>query len=198
MHSYNLKDYAGFLAIALTFIGYAPYFRDLLRGKTRPHIFSWFVWAVVTAIIFALQLSAGAGLGALVTLAVAIIALAIFILGINRGHKEIKRIDVAFLVLALLTIPLWLVSDQPALSMVLLSTIDMLGFAPTIRKSWHAPHSETLSLYVITTFRHMLSIVALEAYNLVTMLFPVTWVFANAAFALLLIYRRKAMATTGS
>ena len=125
------------------------------------------------------------------TLSVALISLTIFLIGLRNGDKNIKAIDTVFLVLALATIPLWLISDQPVLSMVLLSTIDMLGFAPTIRKSWNAPYSETLSLYVITFFRHSLSIFALESYNIVTVLFPATWVIANLAFAVMLIYRRR-------
>lgn len=191
MEFFTVKNIIGIVAIALTFIGYAPYFRDLLKGKTKPHIFSWFIWAIVTSIIFALQVSAGAGLGSVVTLAVAVISLLIFILGFKNGNKIIKKIDVVFLVLALLAIPLWLVIKQPVLSIILLSTIDMLGFAPTVRKSWNAPYSETLSLYTITTFRHGLSIVALANYNIVTLLFPSTWVIANALFSIMLIIRRK-------
>jgi len=185
------KNIIGIIAIVLTFIAYAPYFRDLLKGKTKPHIFSWFIWAIVTSIIYALQVSAGAGLGSLVTLAVAVISLLIFILGFKNGNKNIKKIDIVFLVLALLAIPLWLVIDQPVLSIILLSIIDMLGFAPTVRKSWDDPYSETLSLYTITTFRHGLSIFALANYNIVTLLFPTTWVIANALFSIMLIVRRK-------
>lgn len=136
-------------------------------------------------------MSAGAGLGSLVTLAVAIISFFVFILGLKNGNKNIKKIDVIFLFFALLAIPLWLVVDQPVLSIILLSTIDMLGFAPTVRKSWDEPYTETLSLYTITTFRHALSIVALENFNIVTMLFPSTWVVANALFSIMLIMRRR-------
>jgi hypothetical protein len=193
MESITVKDALATLAIVLTFVGYSPYFRDLIAGRTTPHIFSWLVWSVVTTIIFALQLSAGAGLGAFVTLSVALISFAIFLIGLRKGHKNIKPIDVVFLVLALATIPIWLISDEPVLSMVLLSTIDLLGFAPTIRKSWNEPYSETLSLYVITFFRHSLSLFALQAYNIVTMLFPATWVIANLAFAVMLMYRRRVL-----
>lgn len=187
----SFKTIVSTVAIVLTFIGYVPYLRDLLNGKTRPHIFSWLIWGIVTSIIFALQISAGAGIGAYVTLAVAGLSFAIFLLGLRNGNRDIKQLDVIFFVLALLTIPLWLVVKQPVLSIVLLSTIDMLGFVPTIRKSWKDPYSETMALYVITTFRHALSILGLLEYNIVTMLFPVTWVFANACFAVLLIVRRK-------
>lgn len=196
MEFLTTKNIIGILAIALTFIGYTPYFRDLLQKKIRPHIFSWFIWTLVTSIIFALQISAGAGLGSYVTLAVAIISFAIFILGFKQGNKNIKKIDVVFLVLALAAIPLWLVVEQPVLSIILLSSIDMLGFVPTVRKSWNDPYSETLSLYTVTTFRHALSILALENYNIVTLLFPSTWVFANAFFSVVLIVRRKKLLNT--
>jgi len=193
----SFKSLLGAAAIVLTFVGYAPYLRDLIKQKIRPHIFSWLVWAIVTALIFALQISAGGGAGAYATLAVSILIVVVFLLSLRNGDRDIKRVDVIFLIAALLCIPLWLVVEQPVLSIILLSTVDMLGFAPTIRKSWKDPFSETLSLYVITAFRHALSVIALSEYNIVTMLFPLTWVFANAAFAVMLIARRRAVLKLG-
>jgi len=187
----SIKNIIGVIAIVLTFVGYTPYIRDLLIGRTRPHIFSWLIWAISTGIIYALQTSAGAGIGSLVTLAVAVISFFIFILGFKNGNKDIKSIDIVFFILALLAIPLWLFVKQPVLSIILLSTIDMLGFAPTVRKSWHDPNSETLIFYLITTFRHGLSVLALANYNIITVLFPGTWVIANALFSIMLIIRRK-------
>jgi hypothetical protein len=191
------KSLISSVAIVLTFVGYAPYFADIFKGKTRPHMFSWLVWGIVTTIIFALQISAGAGLAAYVTLSVALISLSIFFISLKNGTRDVSRIDVVFLALALLSIPLWLVVKQPVLSIILLSTIDMLGFLPTVRKSWNDPHSETLSLYVITTVRHGLSILGLVEYNIVTMLFPLTWVFANAGFSVLLVVRRGVVGKGG-
>src|SRR3989339_176926 len=107
--------------------------------------------------------------------------------------QNIKNIigDVLFLFFCFPAIPLWLIVKQPVLSIILLSAIDMLGFAPTVRKSWNDPYSETLSFYIITTFRHGLSVVALTQYNIITVLFPVSWVVANALFSVVLIIRRK-------
>lgn len=187
----EIKSYIGILSVALTIIGYTPYVLDILKGKTKPHIFSYLIWSIVTAIIFALQVSAGAQSGSWVTLCVTSILLLIFFLSIKKGTKDIKKIDIVFLIITLLTLPLWLVVKQPVLSIIVLSTIDMLGFIPTIRKSWNDPYSETLSLYVITTFRHAISMFAIVEYSIVTWLFPATWVMANAFFSVLLIIRRK-------
>jgi uncharacterized protein with PQ loop repeat len=187
----DLKSIIGIIAVVLTFVGYAPYIRDILKNKTKPHIFSWLIWSIVTAIIYALQVSSGAGPGSWGTLWLTVILFLICVLGLKNGRTNIKKIDVVFLLLALLALPLWLVIKQPVLSIILLSTIDMLGFLPTIRKSWAEPYSETLSLYTITTFRHALSILALAEYNIVTWLFPASWVIANALFSIMLIVRRK-------
>ncbi len=186
-----MKSIISTIAIILTFIGYVPYIRDTFIGKTKPHIFSWFIWVVTTSIIYALQVSAGAGPGSWVTLALVIVLLIVLLLGIKNGNKNVKSIDIVFLALALVSIPIWLIIKQPIISIILLSTIDMIGFLPTIRKSWNDPYSETLSLYTITTFRHGLSIFALAEYNIITWLFPVTWVIANAIFSIILIIRRR-------
>jgi hypothetical protein len=187
---YTAKELIGSLTVVMVLVAYFPYFYDIFKRKTKPHIFSWFIWAVVTSIIYALQVSDGGGTGAWPTLGVAILSFAIFLLSFKKGHKEIKKVDIVFLVLALATIPLWLVAKQPVLSIILLSTIDMLGFIPTIRKSWNLPHSETLFLYALTAIRHALAIVALNKYSIVTWLFPGTWVVANTAFVIILITRR--------
>jgi hypothetical protein len=187
----NTKEIIGIIAVGLTFIGYAPYIRDMFSGKTKPHIFSWLVWSIITGIIYALQVSAGAGAGSWVTLCLTAIMLFIFFVGLKKGSKDIQKIDVFFLIVALLALPIWFIIKQPVISIIILSTIDMLGFLPTIRKSWKDPHSETLSFYVITTFRHAFSILALSEYNIVTWLFPASWVIANALFSVMLIIRRK-------
>lgn len=175
----------------LTFAGYVPYIRDTSNGKTTPHVYTWFIWGFVTAIAFALQITHNAGPGAYTTLAAAIVCFIICVFGIKQGNKNITKSDTLFLVLSLVSLALWLFAKQPVLSVILLSTIDMLGFIPTIRKSWHKPNEETLISYLTNTFRFCLALLALDHYSIVTMLYPLTWVVANGAFSIYLIMRRK-------
>ena len=92
-------------------------------------------------------------------------------------------------------VPLWILVDQPVLSIGILCAIDVLGFFPTVQNAWIQPYSETLSFYSITMVRHAMSFVALSDYNIVTMLFPFIWFFINALFIVMLIVRRKKIAT---
>lgn len=188
----DLKSILGIIATILVFIGYIPYLRDIVKGKTRPHIYSWFLWCFVTLIAFALQITGGAGTGALVTLAAALMCIAVIILGFKYKAKvKIIKIDTIFLILALVALGLWLIAKQPVLSAILTTLVDLLGFAPTIRKSWNKPFTETLTFYYLNTFRFGLAVIALQKYSIITTLYPTTWLAANSLFALMLITRRK-------
>lgn len=187
----DIKTIISTIAVILAFVGYIPYYRDTLSGKTTPHIYTWFIWGFATAVIFALQVSGGAGVGSWVTLAAVILSFGIFALGMRNGKKNITTSDTIFFILAWVALFLWLFAKQPVLSVILLSSTDMLGFVPTIRKSWNNPYSETLFLYGLNSFRHGLSFFALEQVNIVTWLYPVSWAIANGLFSIMLIVRRK-------
>src|SRR3990167_3081606 len=134
---FDWKFIVGIFAVLLTFVGYIPYIRDTIKGKTQPHVYTWFLWSFVTAIAFALQISDNAGFGAFVTLAAAIVCFFIFLLGFRIGKKDITKTDTIFLASALVALGVWLFAKQPVVSVVIFSLIDMLAFGPTIRKSWN-------------------------------------------------------------
>lgn len=195
---FEIKDIIGAITVILGVVGYLPYFRDILRGKTKPHVYTWFVWGVITFIVFALQVSGEAGAGSWVTLVAAFLSLSVFVLGLRNGDKDITKSDTLFFIVALVALVLWLFAKQPVVSIILLVTVGMLGFIPTIRKSWNKPHTETISTYVINSFRHSLSFFALTQYSIVTWLFPVAWGIANALFVIILLVRRSAVLKNNS
>jgi hypothetical protein len=188
-----MKSLVGAIAVLLTFVGYIPYIRDTIKGKTKPHVYTWFIWGAVTLIAFALQITDDAGPGALVTLAAAVVCLAIAMLGffVSRKDLSIDKVDTGCFVLALVALGFWLAADQPLTAVLMLSAADMIGFIPTIRKSWHKPFQETLFSYEMNTFRFALAIYALQNYSAITLLYPLTWIIANGCFSIFLIVRRK-------
>lgn len=187
----DYKIIISIISVILVFVGYVPYIRDILKRKTTPHTFTFLVWGIASSITWALQVHGGAGVGAWITFAVSAICIFIFFLCLKYGEKTITLTDVVFLILALLSLFLWLVVKQPVLSLILVVLTDILGFGPTLRKSWNKPHSETLFTWWVAAFRHTLGIIALEKFNLLTLLYPVAWTLANIIFCLLLIIRRR-------
>jgi len=188
---FELKVIIGIITVILGVVGYIPYLRDVIRGTTRPHIYTWFVWGLVTIIIFALQVSDNAGAGAWVTLVAGLLSLSIFLLGLKQGDRDITLSDTLFFVVALIALALWLIIDEAVLAIIILVTVGMLGFIPTIRKSWNRPETETVTTYGINAFRHLLSVAALSNFSILTLLFPIAWGLANSFFVVMILLRRK-------
>lgn len=189
-----LKAAAGTIAIILTFIGYIPYIKDIVASKTKPHLYSWISWGLVGGVVFALQFSNNAGAGAFVTLAAELACVVVILLTIKyKVSSKITNEDKAFILLAFIALSFWLIAKQPIISVILLTLIDLLAFAPTIRKSWTAPHSETLSFYFLNILRFGIAALASSNYIIVTLLYPIIWFITNTLFVSMLVYRRKAL-----
>ncbi len=187
----NYKIIISSLVVVLTFVGYVPYILDIIKKKTKPHVFTWLIFTLAGGTAYALQVFGGAGVGSWGLLMAVIACFIIFLLSLGVGNKDITRLDFIFLFLSLFALFLWIVVKQPIWSAILATSVEILGFAPTIRKSWNKPHSETLWSYEIAFFRHGISILALEKFNILTVLYPVAWIVLNLIFCIFLIIRRK-------
>lgn len=187
----SYKIILGIIATIISLIAYIPYFRDIFKGKTKPHAFTWLVWFILTTIAFAGQLSEGAGAGAWATGSISAASLAIFILSLKKGEKNITISDKFSLFGAFFAIYLWYLTKDPLASIVLIIIIEVLSFYPTIRKSIQKPFEETLSTYVLVGSSFVLATVAIENYLLTTWLYPSALVLLNFGFAIMLIIKRK-------
>lgn len=186
------------ISIGMTLVGYAFYFKDIFAGKTKPHAFSWLVWAVLTAIAFAGQMYDNGGPGAWVTATTAAVCFIIFGLALTKGERYITTSDKLNLAGAGGALVLWFYTSDPVFSIILITFIDFLGFLPTVRKSFHKPHEETLIHYVLAGLKFVLAIIALDHYSVTTWLYPASLVVANLLFALMLIIRRRQLATASA
>ncbi len=167
------KEIVSAIAILITFIAFIPYIRSILRGETKPHAFSWIIWASVTFIIFLAQLADKGGAGAwpigvsgIITLYVAILAY------LKKSDIEITKKDWGFLIIAMSALPFWYFTSNPLWAVVILTAVDLTGFAPTFRKAYHHPYEEQLLFFFLMASRNLLVIIALENYSLTTTLFP--------------------------
>ncbi len=172
-------------------VGYIPYLLDVTRGKTKPHAFSWLIWSSVTAIAFFGQIARGGGEGTSVTAVAAVCCLIIFYAGLRKGDTVVTRFDWWCFVVALIAVPLWAFTDDPLLSMVLVTGIAGIGFLPTIRKSLVNPQQETLLLYVCSAISWILSLCALRLYSVTTMLYPLSGIILNSVVAFVIISQRR-------
>jgi chromate transport protein ChrA len=186
-----MKPIVTVLAIVIALIGYIPYIRNCILGKTKPHIISWFTWSLVSYLAFGIQLFNEGGVGSFVNLVMGIICTIIFILGLKNGTKDIRKIDVVAFVLALIAIVLWLIAKQPLLSIILVVFIDLMSFLPTILKGWREPHTKTAVTFLLSGIKNGMSIYALESFSLINVLYPTYSALTNVLFVVMLFVRRR-------
>lgn len=189
----DYKEVISLICVIFSVFGYGLYIKDIIIKKTRPHLFTYLIWSIASLVTWALQVYGGAGVGASITLATGIMCVIIFLLSFKYGDKDITFLDIIFLITSIVAIILWVFVRQPVLSIILLVSADVFGFAPTIRKSWNKPFEETLFVWELVTIRGVLSITALERFNVLTLLYPIVWVIVNFIFCVMLIYRRKVL-----
>ena len=188
------KQLLGAIAIGLTIIAYYPYIRSIIQGKTKPHVFSWVIWGTSTCIVFLAQLADKGGAGAWVIGFSGIISIYVaFLAYIKRSDSSITRIDRLFFIVAMTALPIWYLTSDPLWAVVILTTVDVLGFAPTFRRSYILPFEEQLMFYVVMALRNLVVLSALENYSLTTVLFPATIAIACLIFSLMVVYRRRVL-----
>ncbi|MBU1112174.1 MAG: hypothetical protein ABIG93_01935 [archaeon] len=188
---FEYKAILGIIAIVLALAGYIPYFRDIFLGKTKPHTYTWLVWASLTGIAFFGQMFDGGGAGAWVTGFTALVSFVIFFIALKKGEQSITTSDKWSLFGACIALVLWFITNNPLGSVILITLIDALGFYPTFRKSYHKPHEETMSTYFLSGLKFIIAIIALQNYTVITWLYPASLVLMNFVFVGLLVVRRK-------
>jgi chromate transport protein ChrA len=192
----DIKVVFGVLSVVANFIGYIPYFKDVLGKRTKPHVFTWFTWSVLATIGFFVQVTNDAGPGSWVMGFTALATFIIFLLALKQGEKNITKADWVSMVIAAIALALWFISKNPLLSIILITFTDVIGgFLPTFRKSYLKPYEETISLYVMYAIAWILSLLALEKLDLINAFAPVVFIVVNGVLVVFLFIRRKQIHT---
>jgi hypothetical protein len=185
------KTILSIIAIVLTLLAFVPYITGILKGITKPHVFSWIIWGSTTFIVFLAQLEGHAGIGAWpIGVSGAMTVLVAFLAYLKRSDITITKKDWLFFGVAMSALPLWYLMSDPLWAVVMLTLVDTLGFAPTARKVYHAPYSEPIFFVALFFVRNMLVLFALEHYSATTVLFPAVIAIACLLLITLMIIRR--------
>jgi hypothetical protein len=188
-----MKEVVAVVAAIMAFIGNISYIRDVFKGKIHPHPYTWFIWSIVSLVTFFGGLTKGAGIGALPTGVAEGFTIAIFVLSLKHlfssNSKKLWRIrkeDHYFLFFALFGLVPWYFTHDPTASVVIVVTIDIIAFLPTLRKTWFHPETERPTLYEMNVLRHVLTLFSLEAYNIATTFHSVAMICTNSLMTVLI------------
>ena len=169
-----LKIILGAIAAALALFSSFLYIKDIFKGNTKPHTYTWLIWSIVTTIAFFGQWVSGGGPGSWATGVAALVTIFTLLLSLHGGYgtKDITRFDKICLALALIAILPWLLAKSVLWSVILATLIDLIAFFPTMRKTWHAPRSESLGSMYVDAVKHSLSMFSMGSYSLINLIYP--------------------------
>jgi hypothetical protein len=170
---------------------FIPYLRDIFRHTTKPHSYTWLIWAILQSIAAAAMWSGGAGVAVASSTIGAILCGFIFVLSLTYGTKNIKLFDTFCLVGALLTLVVYLFLHDALLSIILVTLIDFIAFLPTFRKTFVEPETETASTHLMSGVSNALAIGALANFTVTTMLYLTSIMIIDFVLGFLVLIRKK-------
>jgi hypothetical protein len=191
--NFSYQEIIAVIALLMGLVTTTTYITSILCGKTKPHLYSWIVYSILTAIAFFAQVHDHGGPGTWITGITAAQCIMIAFLSIKYGEKNKTTSDKMALITSLSAIIPWLFTDDPLLSVILISIIDAVATYPSIRKSWHKPHEERLLSWNLAAFKNTLSIFALTNMTVTTVLYVATTVVVNCTLIGVCLWRRRVL-----
>ncbi|MEI6352714.1 MAG: hypothetical protein WCO35_02135 [Candidatus Nomurabacteria bacterium] len=170
---------------------FVPYIKDIFKGKTKPHLYTWFIWTILQTVGVLAMLNAGAKFGVISLALGSVLCLFVFILSFFYGTNNIKTFDKICLVGALIAVFIYFILNDSFWSVIAVTVTDFIGFLPTIRKSYEEPESETLSNYFFSSLSSFLGLGALSYFSFTTSFYLISLVITNGVCAAVIYYRRK-------
>lgn len=163
------------IAAGLRLFGGLAYLRATIRGQAKPNPLTWLLWAITPLVALAAGLARGENDNLLVTLALAISPMLVFVAAMKTNPKLLKfdRLNISCLVLTFLGIILWLISNNPILALVFSILADFVSAMPTIIKTIKHPETEYAPTYFMSAIAMLLTLMTTQK-----------WTFINAGFVL--------------
>jgi hypothetical protein len=187
----NIKIIFAILSSITAVACFIPYIRDIFKGKTKPHIYSWFIWTVLQTIGAISMFSIGAGWGIASISIGAVLCSFIFILSFKYGTHNIKTFDAVCLIGALIAIVFYFFLHSPIISILIITLIDFVGFLPTMRKAYEEPETETLSTYILSSFSSILALFAFSIFTFSNSVYIISLIITNSICAGIILFSRK-------
>lgn len=195
----TLAHWLVLLSIAISLTGVFAYVRDMLRGKTKPNLVTWGLWAFAPLIATGAAISVQADPWATARIFMAgfgPLLICIFALFISQSYWRLTVFDYACGALSLLALGAWLAADSPLLAILLAAVADVFASLPTLIKAWRFPATETFYTYFVGLFTAALVVPAIPVWNIENAAFQVYLIIVNTALCLVVIrgYLKRASA----
>jgi hypothetical protein len=186
-----IRDIIIILSSVLTIIAVIPYIIEVVQKKTKPRIVSWFVWSVITCIAAVAALVDHQYSTAILLFSAVVETMAVVLIGWKNGDKIIDRLDVICFIGALIGIILWMVFNSPAIAVIAMMIIDLIGGIPTLVHCWKNPDEETWITYALAMFGAVCTLLIINSWIITSFAYPLYLALVNLEFTLVILIRGR-------
>lgn len=187
----DLKLISAIVVACMLVAATIPYVFDIFKGRTKPHLYTWLVWFFTGAIATAGLIYGGGGYPVYTMGLGTAMCFLFFLLSFKYGTRDIKTSDTVALAICVVAILFWVGLNNPLWSLILGISIDIVAYWPTLRKTYIEPWSESLISWIMWILTPVFSVLALDAYNVFTLINYVPIFFVNLVFLAICLSRRK-------
>lgn len=160
------------------------YLKTIFWGETRPHRITWGVWTLIGILGVGASFQAGAHWGAFVTFFFLLETSLVFLISLipKYGKSGGERYDYPLGALAIVAIIFWRVGHlSPNFAAIVAVVADACVLWFTVRESWHQPHTETITAWLVGAIAGAFGVVASSNYSFAAIAYPAYLVVGNLA-----------------
>ena len=185
----SLAHWLVIVSAALGMSGSFVYIHGIFKGRSKPNLVTWGLWALAPLIAVGSAVSVHADSWITVRIFIAGFGpLLVFLAGIfvSQNYWKLTKFDYACGVLSLVALCAWLLAGLPLLAILLAAAADMFATLPTIIKAWKYPETEIAYTYFVSHFASIIAMVAIPIWNIQNSAFQIYLLTANATLFLVI------------
>jgi hypothetical protein len=192
----NFTILSGIIVVASATI----YSFDTLRGRNQPNRVTWAMWTIAPMIGFAAQISEGVGLQSILTFAGGfgpfLVLIASFVN--SKAYWRLTTFDLACGSLSLTALVLWAITGKGLVALGLSIVADFFAAAPTIKKSYQKPESESGYPFLLGAVAASITLLTIEEWTLANSAFGVYCLLVDSLIAGLVLLPDARLKTLSS
>ncbi len=174
----------------LSLFSYTVYIVAILKGKAKPHRVTRFVIFIITLLATASLFAQGNTVAIWLSGSFALGSILIFLLSIKFGIGGRSKTDIICLVIALVGIVLWKITNDASVALYASIISDFVSQVPMLIKTFKFPETEVWTFYALSVFSAILNVFAIHQWIVVNIVFPFYIIFIDL-FIVLLILRPR-------
>src|SRR3989338_8606671 len=181
-----------FLSLFISLFGGFFYVKDVVSGRAKPNLVTWFFWSLAPLVGTFLQIKAGAGLSVLPVFLAGFVPLVIFFIALvnKNSYWKITSFDIFCGLFSFIALVLWVLTDKADISIIFAILSDTLAAIPTLIKSWKFPETETIIGYIPGILNNILGLLVIQSWNFSIYSFGIYFILLNSTLVVFILRKK--------